>query len=817
MRSDGRRTQILTLMTVVLALIASVALSQAQAYGRDDGGAVPMAQADAAALADGLQPDGTLDPAARGTFDPQGMTLLTEPGGAPVFQPATSAITGTWDTRLADALPSSGVIKVVFVAPNGDLYVGGRFGRIAGITATSIARWDGAAWSALGTDRSTAGAPLVFTIAVDGDDVYVGGGFMSFGGVITENIARWDGQSWHAVGSGFGPEEPFAAGVFDLEVFQGELLITGDFTSFSGVAAENMVRWNGTTAIPVDTNGFSRFSMVQASHGVYINAEKWGFSNVLVWDGTTLAPLAAAPIRAKQMEVFADDLYLFGPLDWEAGDTSLKLVKWDGVSWTTISSALPQGAHSFAVGAQGLFVGASSAIYRWTAGAWQDYGACTWCSPRGVASDGLYVTNSSNSLFRYDGAPQPPITLFETAGAMLAARDGNVYVAPSSLLESHATTPTDQLFRFNPGNASLTNIWPYGENEFNFSYPTIAPDGTFYIASWFRDDDDQYTEQVFRYRNNTWQSLPNLPNIHVRNMIISGTDLLMSDGTYGIPHDIYRWNGASWSSIPGPTNAGEFVEQLFVFQGQIYIVTQNARTFLPPTLFLSRWTGSGWVTVGPEMTGWIQAVAVSEDAAYVGGSFKTADGSIRNIARWDGADLHAMGDINGPIYTLAARGSTVYAGGSFSQIDGCVCFNLGRWEGGAWEALGSGTNGGVSTIAVDGQHVYVLGGFSLAGDLPSLGMALWHEQHAQEPPPTITPTATATVTQQPPTATATATATQPTATPPTATPTAMATPPTATPTAPATPPTATPTATATAPTQTPAAAEHALFLPLVLR
>jgi trimeric autotransporter adhesin len=782
MRSDCRRTRILTLMMVALALIAGGTLSQARVYGRADGGAGALPAAGAGALAAGLLPDGRLDPAARGTFDPQGMTLRTADGGAPVFQAATSAITGTWDTRFADALPSSGAILVIFVAPNGDLYVGGKFGRIAGITATSVARWDGSSWSALGTDRSTAGSPRVNAIAVDGDDVYVGGDFVSFGGVMTEDLARWDGQSWHAVGGGFGPDEPFSPGVFDLAAFQGELLIAGDFTSFSGVEAQRFVRWDGTAAIPMNSGGFRSFSMVTASHGVYINAEDWaGSRDVLIWDGATLAPLAAAPIRADQLQVFADELYLFGRLQWHSGDPPLKLAKWDGASLITVTTDLPAAAFSFAIGAQGLYVGTASTIQRWTGGAWQPSGACNSCRALGVAADGLYAADAYSELFRYDGGQAAPIELLEPAQAVIAARDGNVYVGTFPVVGTHGSDPKDHLFRWKDG--AWTNIWPYAGDWFVFMSPAIAEDGSFYFFSNVGPENPK----LYRYRNNALQILPTPPNSLMHSIVLSGTELLTYDDTYDHRHDVYRWNGTSWSTIPGPTNAGEYAHRLFVFQGQIYMVTQNARVWLPPAILLSRWTGSDWVSVGPEMDGWIQSVAVTADSAYFGGSFQTADGAIRNIARWDGTTLHGMGAPDGFVRTVAASGTTVYVGGAFGHIDGCTCTNLGRWNGSAWEPLGSGTNGTVSGIAVDGQHVYVQGEFSLAGGLPAMGMSVWHEQHAQEPPPPPTGS---------PTPTATATATQP----PT---------PTGSPAA---------TATATAPTQTPvAAAERALFLPLLLR
>jgi hypothetical protein len=762
MRSDGRRTQILTLLMVVLALIASSALPQARVYGRDDGGAGDLPLAGASALADGLRPDGTLDPTARGAFDPQGMTLLTTAGGAPVFQPATSAITGTWDPRFADALPSSGVIRVIFVAPNGDLYVGGRFGRIAGITATSLARWDGTAWSALGTDRSTAGSPTVHAVAVDGADVYVGGQFQSFGGVAADSLARWDGQAWHAVGSGFepDPEKDSGVGVGSLAMFQGDLLIAGKFTSFSGVASRNIVRWDGTAAFAIETD-FEYFSMVTTSHGVYMKAVRPGYAqDVLVWDGTTLAPLAAAPISVFALQAFADDLYLFGRLQAQSGDTSLKLARWDGSSLIPVATDLPADANSFAIGAQGLYVSTGTALYRWTGSAWQEDGAC-YCNLLALAGDGLYWFDYSAGLVHQDGTQQTPIELLETAPAVVAARDGNVYVGTSPVVGTHGSSPTDHFFRWKDG--IWTNIWPYADDYFNFAYPTITADGTLYVQAGTANE----YPQIYRYRNNTWQALPDQPNILKSSMVLSGTDLLMFDPDYYGHGDIFRWNGTGWSTIPGPAGADEHAHRLFVLQGRIYMTLMEYRIWEPARVFLRRWTGSAWIDVGPELSGYIMSVAVSDDAAYIGGIFQNADGSIRNIARWDGTTLQGMGAPDGFVSIVAASGTTVYAGGSFGQIDGCACTNLGRWNGNAWEPLGSGTNGTVRDIAVDGHDVYVQGEFSLAGDLPAMGMSVWHEQRAQEPPPTITPTATATATQATPTgspapsATATATATQP--------------------------------------------------------
>ena len=66
---------------------------------------------------------------------------------------------------------------------------------------TNIARWNGSAWSALGTGLGNSYTP-VLALAVIGTNLYAGGEFQAAGGVPASSIARWDGRSWSALGSG---------------------------------------------------------------------------------------------------------------------------------------------------------------------------------------------------------------------------------------------------------------------------------------------------------------------------------------------------------------------------------------------------------------------------------------------------------------------------------------------------------------------------------------------------------------------------------------------------------------------------------------
>jgi trimeric autotransporter adhesin len=80
-----------------------------------------------------------------------------------------------------------------------DLYVTGTFQTVGGVPASSIARWDGAQWSALG--NGIQGNGLALTVL--GGKLYVGGGFFQAGDVYASNIAAWDLEThtWSAIGS----------------------------------------------------------------------------------------------------------------------------------------------------------------------------------------------------------------------------------------------------------------------------------------------------------------------------------------------------------------------------------------------------------------------------------------------------------------------------------------------------------------------------------------------------------------------------------------------------------------------------------------
>ncbi|MBM3961604.1 MAG: hypothetical protein FJ306_06860 [Planctomycetes bacterium] len=112
---------------------------------------------------------------------------------------------GTSWSALGGGIDSDGQVFALAVLPNGNLVAGGFVTTADGLPANNIARWNGSAWSALGSGisstpyhRSYVGALAV----LPNGDLIAGGGFTTAGSVAASNIARWNGSAWSALGSG---------------------------------------------------------------------------------------------------------------------------------------------------------------------------------------------------------------------------------------------------------------------------------------------------------------------------------------------------------------------------------------------------------------------------------------------------------------------------------------------------------------------------------------------------------------------------------------------------------------------------------------
>ena len=97
--------------------------------------------------------------------------------------------------------------------------------------------------------------------------------------------------------------------------------------------------------------------------------------------------------------------------------------------------------------------------------------------------------------------------------------------------------------------------------------------------------------------------------------------------------------------------------------------------------------------------------------------------SFTTLSTWS-----ALGSgTNGFVLALAVDGfGNLYAGGNFSTAGGVAANHVAKWNGSAWSALGSGTSGVVNVLAVDGSgNLYAGGNFTTAGSVTANYVAKW--------------------------------------------------------------------------------------------
>ncbi len=128
---------------------------------------------------------------------------------------------------------------------NNNLIIGGSFDSAGGILANNIVQYDGSNWTAFANGiKGTINVfdPILYpvnTIAVYNNNLVIGGNFDSGAGQ-PSYIAQWNGVSWQRVGTGIRVGDPTS-----LIVWNGTLVAS---FGTSGIASSNgLYQWNGLT------------------------------------------------------------------------------------------------------------------------------------------------------------------------------------------------------------------------------------------------------------------------------------------------------------------------------------------------------------------------------------------------------------------------------------------------------------------------------------------------------------------------------------------------------------------------------------------
>ena len=453
----NRPTSMLAMLLVALTFMAFAVPAIAANSYRPTG----SRSSQTADLGAALASDGTFHGARgmAGTVDASKWALVSNlaRGDAPRFAPNVGTVSpavvtpvGPW-SALGSNGAGNGALngRVLAIAISGtDVYVGGEFTNAANIAeADYIAKWNGSAWSALGSNGLGNGAlsSFVYALAVSGTDLYVGGLFENAGAVAeADRIAKWNGSSWSAVGytnGGCGNFNTLCGPVNAIAVSGSDVYAGGNFLNGAGIPeADYLAKWNGSTWSALGSNGAGvgalngnvRALAVSGSDlfvGGYFTdaAGNVEADRVAKWNGSSWSALgsngagngAIGFTFVDALAVSGSNLFVGGLFVDVAGiATADNVAEWNGSAWSALGSngagngaiATANGVHALAVVGSDLFVAgyfsdvagnaAADRVAKWSGSTWSALGSNG--SGNGAISSGTgerALASSSTALF----------------------------------------------------------------------------------------------------------------------------------------------------------------------------------------------------------------------------------------------------------------------------------------------------------------------------------------------------------------------------------------------------------------------------------
>lgn len=297
--------------------------------------------------------------------------------------PGTLFAQFSWN-NVGGASATDGIVRAIAQdVSTGDVYVGGDFTSIVGVSASYIARWDGTNWNAVGT--GTDGA--VRAIVVSGGNVYAAGDFTNAGGSSANYVASWNGSTWSALGTGTDN------GIDGLAESGGSVYAVGQFQNAGGSSANRIAVWNGAAWSTLGTglNGRTKAIAIDGSDiyvaGFFTSAGGSGANRVAQWNGASWSALGTGvDASVNAVTVNGSNVYFGGSFTTAGGASANRLAFWDGASWSAMGSGVNSTVNALNIYLGEVYVGgfftssggtSINRIAKWNGSGWDAVGTGT--------------------------------------------------------------------------------------------------------------------------------------------------------------------------------------------------------------------------------------------------------------------------------------------------------------------------------------------------------------------------------------------------------------------------------------------------------
>jgi trimeric autotransporter adhesin len=351
-----------------------------------------------------------------------------------------------------------------------DLFVGGTFIEVDGISTYYLARWNGSAWGSIGNLIAFMGGDglyatdtalfvgdagrvrwwngstwnmlpgvfnsSIYSISHLNDTLYVGGFFSSLSGEAFPHIARWNGTEYENLTSGCNAQ------VTDLTSFGGQLFVGGNFNMAGDSVVNHTALWNGSAwnrmATGVNDDVFTHciFQDTLYIAGRFTQAGGAPASRVAKWNGTSWVAVGGTlNDYVTTMEVYRDQLYIGG-----AFTSPGHIARLSGNSWVAVGGGCNNTVRTMEVYNDTLFVGGSftqaggqpaARIARWHV---PDLSVSVEQEDR--ASEFLFLPlpgGAGYAIQRVDGKDIGQVALYDALGKVILERS---YNGPSAILST---------------------------------------------------------------------------------------------------------------------------------------------------------------------------------------------------------------------------------------------------------------------------------------------------------------------------------------------------------------------------------------------
>ena len=361
---------------------------------------------------------------------------------------------------------SSSIVSVnsICIDDNDNVYFGGIFNAIPDYSnntvmyANNIAKWNGSAWSVLGTSSENGTNDDVNAIAIDSNNnVYIGGIFTlvnydGTSGTSANNIAKWNGSVWSVLGTSSenGTNSNINAIAIDSNnnIYVGGIFRFVNYNGTSGTSANRIAKWNGSawsvlgTSSENGTNNTVNVIAIDSNNNVYIGGDLTLVNYDDTYSTGTFANYIVKWIPStSSWSILGQDYTVLG----------------NGTSSTVLAIAIDSGNNVYVTGSFDITYN-SSTLFVWcySIAVWTNNNS--WSSiggPNGQTINGIYKQNFSflnNNI---------PIAIYKPTTTIYVGADTTIYKLCSDYINiSYNGTIVSQLFQ----NGQIINAYTSNNN-----------------------------------------------------------------------------------------------------------------------------------------------------------------------------------------------------------------------------------------------------------------------------------------------------------------------------------------------------------------